>query len=60
MTDYAAACSFFDFLMEGQIDQLTGKYTINNQVRKINKFVDFPVEALDLTNYCVELANNKI
>lgn len=55
MTDYAAACSFFDFLMvsplifqlrcflsltsffflsqEGQIDQLTGKYTINNQVR---------------------------
>lgn len=33
MTDYAAACSFFDFLMEGNIDQLTGKYTINNQVK---------------------------
>lgn len=33
MTDYAAACSFFDFLMEGKIDQLTGRYTINNQLR---------------------------
>ena len=30
MTDYAAACYFFDFLMEGQLDPLTGKYTINN------------------------------
>ncbi len=30
MTDYAAACYFFDFLMEGQLDPLTGKYTVNN------------------------------
>ena len=30
MTDYAAACCFFDFMMEGQLDPLTGKYTINN------------------------------
>jgi hypothetical protein len=30
MTDYASACYFFDFLMEGQLDQFTGKYTINN------------------------------
>ncbi len=30
VTDYAAACYFFDFLMEGQLDPLTGKYTINN------------------------------
>jgi hypothetical protein len=30
MTDYSAACTFFDFLMEGTIDQYTGKYTINN------------------------------
>lgn len=30
MTDYAAACYFFDFMMEGQLDPLTGKYTINN------------------------------
>lgn len=30
LTDYAAASFFFDFLMEGNIDQLTGRYTINN------------------------------
>jgi len=30
MTDYAAACYFFDFLMEGELDPYTGKYTINN------------------------------
>ena len=30
MTDYAASCYFFDFLMEGEIDPFTGKYTINN------------------------------
>lgn len=30
MTDYSAACYFFHFLMEGQLDQLTGKYTVNN------------------------------
>lgn len=30
MTDYAAACYFFDFLMEGSLDSYTGKYTINN------------------------------
>jgi hypothetical protein len=30
MTDYAAACYFFDFLMEGKLDQFTGKYTIDN------------------------------
>lgn len=30
MTDYAAACYFFDFLMEGKLDPLTGKYEINN------------------------------
>jgi len=26
MTDYAAACYFFDFLMEGKMDQFTGHY----------------------------------
>ena len=30
LTDYGAACYFFDFLMEGELDPLTGKYTINN------------------------------
>lgn len=30
MTDYAASCYFFDFLMEGTLDQFTGRYTINN------------------------------
>ena len=30
MTDYASSCYFFDFLMEGKLDQLTGKYTVNN------------------------------
>ena len=30
LTDYAAACYFFDFLMEGQLDPFTGKYTISN------------------------------
>lgn len=35
MTDYAASCFFFDFLMEGRLDQLTGKYTINNSNKSI-------------------------
>lgn len=30
MTDYAASCYFFDFLMEGDLDPFTGKYIINN------------------------------
>ena len=30
MTDYAASCYFFDFLMEGDLDPFTGKYMINN------------------------------
>ena len=30
MTDYAASCYFFDFLMEGTLDQFTGRYTSNN------------------------------
>lgn len=30
MTDYASACYFFDFLMEGKLDQFTGKYFIDN------------------------------
>ena len=29
LTDYATACFFFDFLMEGKLDQFTGKYTID-------------------------------
>ena len=28
LTDFATASFFFDFLMDGDIDQLTGKYTI--------------------------------
>jgi hypothetical protein len=35
MTDYAAACCFFDFLMEGQIDPFTGRYTINNSPEEV-------------------------
>jgi len=35
MTDYAAACGFFDFLMEGTIDQYTGKYAINNSPEEV-------------------------
>ena len=30
MTDYSASCYFFDFLMEGKLDQLTGKYYIES------------------------------
>lgn len=30
LTDYSTACYFFDFLMEGKLDQFTGKYTIDN------------------------------
>lgn len=35
LTDYASSCFFFDFLMEGKLDQLTGKYTINNGNKSI-------------------------
>lgn len=28
LTDYAAVCFFFDFLMEGTLDQFTGQYSI--------------------------------
>ena len=37
MTDYAASCYFFDFLMEGQLDALTGKYMINNSPDEISE-----------------------
>lgn len=37
MSDYAAACCFFDFLMDGQLDQFTGKYTINNSLEEIEE-----------------------
>ena len=37
MTDYAAACYFFDFLMEGKLDPLTGKYTINNSPDELSE-----------------------
>ena len=37
MTDYAAACYFFDFLMEGELDPLTGKYMINNSPDEISE-----------------------
>jgi len=37
MTDYAAACTFFDFLMEGTIDPFTGKYTINNSPEEVDE-----------------------
>lgn len=30
ITDYAAVAYFFDFLMEGELDPFTGKYTIDN------------------------------
>ena len=32
MTDYAAICYFFDFLMEGKLDQYTGQYTIDRSL----------------------------
>ena len=35
LSDYVASCLFFDFLMEGKLDQLTGKYTINNSNRSV-------------------------
>lgn len=35
LTDYVASCLFFDFLMEGKLDQLTGKYTINNSNKSV-------------------------
>ena len=35
LSDYAAACLFFDFLMEGKHDAMTGKYTINNPARSL-------------------------
>lgn len=37
MTDYAAACFFFDFLMEGQLDPMTGKYLINNSPEELSE-----------------------
>jgi len=37
ITDYAAACYFFDFLMEGSLDSYTGKYTINNSPEEIDQ-----------------------
>ena len=47
MTDYASACYFFDFLMvsiiiltlfqEGRIDQLTDKYTINDEKSRMQR-----------------------
>jgi hypothetical protein len=37
MTDYAAACFFFDFLMEGTLDSLTGKYIISNSPEEISE-----------------------
>jgi len=30
LSDYAAVCFFFDFLMEGSLDQFTGQYSIDN------------------------------
>ena len=37
MTDYAASCYFFDFLMEGSLDPLTGKYSINNSPDELSE-----------------------
>jgi hypothetical protein len=37
LTDYAAACFFFDFLMEGTLDPLTGKYMINNSPEEVSE-----------------------
>ena len=37
MTDYASACYFFDFLMDGQLDQFTGAYSINNSPDSISE-----------------------
>jgi len=37
LTDYAASCYFFDFLMEGKLDPLTGKYTINNSPDELSE-----------------------
>ena len=28
LTDYSAACYFFDFLMEGRMDKFTGQYQV--------------------------------
>ena len=36
LTDYASACFFFDFLMEGKLDQITGKYEINTAMGAYN------------------------
>ena len=30
LTDFASTCFFFCFLMEGQLDQYTGQYTIDH------------------------------
>ena len=35
ITDYSAACYFFDFLMEGTLDNYTGKYMINNSPEEV-------------------------
>lgn len=37
MTDYASACFFFDFLMEGKLDQFTGKYYIDTMAKSPSK-----------------------
>jgi IQ domain-containing protein H len=39
LTDYATSCAFFDFLMEGKLDQFTGKYTIDNNPFNANDSV---------------------
>jgi hypothetical protein len=54
LSDYAAACFFFDFLMEGTLDPLTGRYMINNSPdelsersrmsSRINKDADSPLK----------------
>lgn len=36
LSDYGAACYFFDFLMEGTLDQFTGRYVINNSPDEIS------------------------
>lgn len=35
LSDYSAACSFFDFLMDGKLDTLTGKYTVHNPNKSV-------------------------
>lgn len=60
LTDFAATCFFFWFLMEGQFDQYTGQYTIDKYDGKsvrdsklsLSKTSDQNTEAEDVEDRC--------